>query len=46
MGGKWLVLLKEIAPNIARVALIANPGTTPYAVFFALCGSGRAAVTY
>jgi ABC-type uncharacterized transport system substrate-binding protein len=33
MGGKWLSLLKEIAPDIARVALIANPGTTPYARF-------------
>jgi len=28
-----LVLLKEMAPNIARVALVASPGTTPYAVF-------------
>jgi putative ABC transport system substrate-binding protein len=33
MGGKWASLLKEIAPDITRIALIANPGTTPYAVF-------------
>jgi putative ABC transport system substrate-binding protein len=30
MGGKWLALLKEIAPDIARVGVVANPGTTPY----------------
>jgi putative ABC transport system substrate-binding protein len=30
MGSKWLALLKEIAPNIARVGVVANPGTTPY----------------
>jgi putative ABC transport system substrate-binding protein len=27
MGGKWLETLKEIAPNVARVALIYNPET-------------------
>jgi putative tryptophan/tyrosine transport system substrate-binding protein len=32
MGGKWLALLKEIAPDIARVAVLANPGTAPYGV--------------
>lgn len=32
MGGKWLALLKEIAPDIVRVAFVANPDTTPYAV--------------
>jgi ABC-type uncharacterized transport system substrate-binding protein len=31
--GKWLAMLKEIAPQIARVGLIANPGTTPYDYF-------------
>jgi putative ABC transport system substrate-binding protein len=31
--GKWLALLKEIAPNIARVALLANPKTTAYDYF-------------
>jgi putative ABC transport system substrate-binding protein len=28
--GKWLALLKEIAPNLRRVAVVANPKTTPY----------------
>jgi putative tryptophan/tyrosine transport system substrate-binding protein len=28
--GKWLALLKEIAPQLARAAFIANPKTTPY----------------
>ena len=30
MGGKWLELLKEIAPQIRRVALLFNPATAPY----------------
>lgn len=29
MGGKWLGLLKEIAPRIKRVALMFNPDTAP-----------------
>jgi hypothetical protein len=29
MGTKWLELLKEIAPGIARVAVIFNPKTAP-----------------
>jgi putative tryptophan/tyrosine transport system substrate-binding protein len=28
--GKWLAMLKEIAPGLARAALIANPKTTAY----------------
>ena len=28
--GKWLAMLKEIAPNLKRVALVANPRTTPF----------------
>ena len=27
MGGKWLELLKEIAPRVARVAFLFNPAT-------------------
>ena len=27
LGGKWLELLKEIAPNVARVAIMFNPET-------------------
>ena len=30
LGGKWLELLKEIAPNVKRVALPYNPTTAPY----------------
>jgi putative tryptophan/tyrosine transport system substrate-binding protein len=29
MGGKWLELLKEIAPRLNRVALMFNPDTAP-----------------
>ena len=29
MGGKWLELLKEIAPRVERVAIMFNPGTAP-----------------
>jgi putative ABC transport system substrate-binding protein len=28
--GKWLAMLREIAPRLTRVALVANPKTTPY----------------
>jgi putative ABC transport system substrate-binding protein len=28
--GKWLAMLKEIAPGLGRVALVANPKTMPY----------------
>jgi putative ABC transport system substrate-binding protein len=31
--GKWLAMLKEIAPSLTRVALIANPRTTNYNYF-------------
>jgi putative ABC transport system substrate-binding protein len=31
--GKWLALLKEIAPGITRAALLANPKTTAYDYF-------------
>lgn len=30
MGGKWLELLKEIAPLTVRVAVMFNPGTSPH----------------
>jgi putative ABC transport system substrate-binding protein len=29
MAGKWVELLKEIAPRVARVAAVFNPGTAP-----------------
>jgi putative tryptophan/tyrosine transport system substrate-binding protein len=31
MGGKWLEILRQAAPRVAKVALIYNPKTTPYA---------------
>jgi ABC-type uncharacterized transport system substrate-binding protein len=31
--GKWLGMLKEIAPTLVRVALVANPESTPYDYF-------------
>jgi putative ABC transport system substrate-binding protein len=31
--GKWLAMLKEVEPALARVALMANPKTTPYDYF-------------
>jgi putative ABC transport system substrate-binding protein len=31
MASKWLELLKEIAPRVARVGLLFNPATAPYA---------------
>jgi putative ABC transport system substrate-binding protein len=33
MVGKWLQLLKEIAPNTKRIAVIFNPDTAPHAIF-------------
>jgi putative tryptophan/tyrosine transport system substrate-binding protein len=34
MGGKWLELLKEIAPRTTRVAALFNPATAPYAEYW------------
>jgi putative tryptophan/tyrosine transport system substrate-binding protein len=31
--GKWLAMLKEIAPRLEHVALVANPKTSPYDYF-------------
>ena len=31
MAGKWMELLREIAPRVARVGLLFNPATAPYA---------------
>jgi putative ABC transport system substrate-binding protein len=30
IAGKWVAMLKEIAPRLSRAAFIANPRTTPY----------------
>jgi putative ABC transport system substrate-binding protein len=34
IGGKWLDLLKEIAPGIERVGVMFNPDTSPQSEFF------------
>jgi len=34
MAGKWLELLKEIAPRIARVAMLFNPTSATYAEYW------------
>src|SRR5262245_46644672 len=34
MAGKWLELLKEIAPRVTSCTLLFNPATAPYADYF------------
>jgi putative ABC transport system substrate-binding protein len=34
MAGKWLEMLKEIAPHVNRVAFLFNPATAPYAEYY------------
>ena len=34
IGGKWLQLLKQIAPAVRRVAMIYNPPTSPFAGYY------------
>jgi|tagenome__1003787_1003787.scaffolds.fasta_scaffold20935113_4 putative ABC transport system substrate-binding protein len=34
LGGKWLQLLKEAAPNVTRVAVVFNPDTAPYTALY------------
>jgi putative ABC transport system substrate-binding protein len=34
IGGKWLDLLKQVAPGVARVAVMFNPDTSPQSKFF------------
>ena len=34
MGGKWLELLKEVAPTVTRAAVVFNPQTAPYTALY------------
>jgi putative ABC transport system substrate-binding protein len=34
IGGKWLQLVKQIAPAVRRVAMIYNPPTSPFAGYY------------
>jgi putative ABC transport system substrate-binding protein len=34
LGGKWMELLKEVAPRVVRVAILYNPTTAPYAEIY------------
>jgi putative ABC transport system substrate-binding protein len=34
IGGKWLWLLKEVAPSLARVGILINPDTSPQLRFY------------
>jgi ABC-type uncharacterized transport system substrate-binding protein len=40
--GKWLAMLKEIAPQIARAALVINPKTASYYHYFVHAAQGAA----
>jgi len=45
MVGKWLEMLKEIAPSVRRVALLFDPDTAPfYPVFLRQFGAGPASL--
>jgi hypothetical protein len=42
IAGKWLAMLKEIAPQLVRAALMANPRTLPFDYFVrSACGFRR-----
>jgi putative ABC transport system substrate-binding protein len=34
MAGKWLQILKEIVPSLARVTVMFNPDTAPHSIFW------------
>jgi putative tryptophan/tyrosine transport system substrate-binding protein len=40
--GKWLAMLKEIAPRLARAALVFNPKTAPYYDYYLRAGEAAA----
>jgi putative tryptophan/tyrosine transport system substrate-binding protein len=45
IAGKWLAMLKEVAPKLARVAIAANPNTTPFEYFLQAAKSPAAALS-
>jgi putative ABC transport system substrate-binding protein len=42
VAGKWLAMLKEIAPRLARAALVFNPKTAPYYDYYLRAGEAAA----
>ena len=42
--GKWLAMLKEIAPRLARAAMLANPKTSPFDYFVRSAGAAAPAL--
>ena len=40
--GKWLAMLKEIAPRIARAVVVVNPKTAPYYEYYLHAGEAAA----
>jgi putative tryptophan/tyrosine transport system substrate-binding protein len=34
LGGKWVELLKEVAPRVSRIAILFNPTAAPYAEYY------------
>src|SRR5205085_7460245 len=40
LAGKWLSLLKDMAPRLTRVALLFNLDTAPYASFYVRAAQG------
>ena len=34
LSGKWLELMREVAPSVARVGIMYNPSTAPYARYY------------
>ena len=43
IGGKWMQLLQEVAPNLRRIGIMYNPNTAPYAP--PLIASAKASAT-
>jgi putative ABC transport system substrate-binding protein len=45
ISGKWLAMLKEISPHLARAALLGNPRTTAYDYFLRSAESAAASLS-